>query len=234
MELTQYFHETRVLNETGRMHESASPDWWLSSGGLFIQQNGIGKTIQGALPQGSIWQMRYAGRDDTDHGLHPQNVFRLVSRSCTQDCTQQMRFRINNYRASPIVRRNASNGVFFLARYQDPHNLYYVGLRVDGYAVIKKKSSGVHETLAKEKVFPGDYDRENKPCVLPLHTWLGMRCEVRNRDGGVDILLLLEEKARKWRIIAQAHDDKPFSEGHGGIKSEFMDAEFENYNVQVR
>jgi hypothetical protein len=229
------FQETRVLNEAGKMEESASPDWWLSSGGLFIQQGGLGKTIHGSLPAGSVWQEKYAHKPDTtDNGSHPQNIFRLLTRRTWGDCVQELKFRISAYRAAACEQRNASNGVLFMSRYQDQHNSYYAGIRVDGSVVIKKKINGIYHTLAQARIYPGAYDRERQPILLPVRSWIAMRCEVRNRDKGVDIILSTHERG-KWRVVAQAHDDDkqgpPFGEGFSGIRTDFMDAEFEHYRI---
>ncbi|HSU72546.1 MAG TPA: hypothetical protein VLJ21_01725 [Candidatus Binatia bacterium] len=235
MEFVEPFQETRVLNETGRMDESASPEWWLSSGGLFIEQGGTGKTIQGSLPAGSVWQQKYARHkpDETDNGYHPQNVFRLITRSRWLDSIQEVDFRMNAYRESASERRNATNGVHFINRYQDQHNLYYAGVRVDGKAVIKKKTNGIYETLARGTAFPGEY-RKNGLALIPLHAWMGLRCQVKNDEHGASIILSLRERGA-WRTVVQARDDGShglvFGEGHAGIRTDFMDVEFDNYRI---
>lgn len=231
MEFTDYFHETRVLNEAGKMEESASQEWWLSSGGLFIQNPGTGKTVQGALPEGSIWQQKYAQHHETDNGLHPQNIFRLVTRNRWANVLQELHYRVNAYRMSDSKHRNASNGIHFISRYQDQHNHYYAGFRVDGQAVIKKKMNGIYQTIGRAKVYQGEYDREKQPLLLPLHSWVGVRCETRTKESGVDIILSVHERGG-WRVVLKATDgDLPFKEGHAGIRTDFMDVEFDNYRI---
>jgi hypothetical protein len=171
------FNTDLLLEETGRMEESASPDWWVNSGAWFVQRCGVGSTWIGETPADSKWRGLYtlSNPQDTDRGAHPQNLFRLITRSEWGDSAQQVYFRILADNLSASANRDRSNGVLLFHRYRDAQNLYYAGARVDGSAVIKKKTGGVYATLAEAPLFPGSYDRTGAPDLIPHGVWIGLR-----------------------------------------------------------
>jgi len=234
------FDWTGRMVEVGRMGDSGSPYWWLSSGAYLHFRNGVGATIQGTLPSSDYWRRYYASTSptDTDNGYRPQNLFRLSTRSRWQNFRQQVYFRIrrNNLSASP--NRNASNGLLLMARYVDQDNLYYAGVRVDGAAVIKKKYRGRYYTLAYARMFTGPlYDRASNPSLLPKDIWLGLRAELTNNsDGTVRIVLYIDPGPGGWVHVFDVLDDgRQFggpaitTSGYGGVRTDFMDVELENY-----
>jgi hypothetical protein len=233
------FNVDGVLPEAGSMSESWSPYWWLSSGGLFYLRDGAGSTIQGSLPKNDYWRKFYATTNprDTDDGYHPQNVFRLVTRSSWQNCRQQLYFRIRNDNLSVSAYRNPSNGLLLMHRYQDSDNLYYVGVRVDGAAVIKKKYRGTYYTLGYLRVFPGSaYDRDSNPSLLPKNIWLGVRSEVTNNpDGTVRIVVWVDVGPGGWVLALDVLDNglaygpAITAPGYLGVRTDFMDVALENY-----
>ena len=77
------FNTDGVLEETATPETSTSAYWWLNSGGRLLIQNGVGMTIQGDLPELDKWHKLYLAASplDTDNGFHPQNLFRLITRS---------------------------------------------------------------------------------------------------------------------------------------------------------
>jgi len=237
------FNQEGVLEEVGGMEGSENPYWWVSSGGRLILTGGLGKTIQGDLPLESDWRRRYAeyNSDSTDFGVHPQNIFRLVGRSKWANARQGVYFRIVQNNLSKSSRRDRSNGVLLLNRYRDSDNLYYAGLRVDGAAVIKKKLAGKYFTMNYEKVVSGTYDRGGNPSLLPTGRWIGIKVEAVNetRDT-VSIRLLVDwNRNGNWELVASAKDDgkkyggKAFVPGgYGGIRTDFMDVEFEDYKIE--
>lgn len=227
-----------TLIEAGNMRDSASPYWWLSSGAYLYVRNGVGATIQGSLPQNDYWRRYYARSNptDTDNGYHPQNLFRLESRSRWQNFRQQAYFRIRRDNLSGSPNRNASNGLLLMSRYQNENNLYYAGIRVDGAAVIKKKYGGKYYTLAYARVFPGTYDRTSRPNLLPKDLWVGLRSELTNNpDGTVRIVLYVDPGPGGWVLVFDVLDNglafgpAITSAGYGGIRTDFMDVELENY-----
>src|SRR3990172_10201649 len=151
------FDSPGTLVEAGRMSDSVSPYWWLSSGAYLHVGSGVGSTIQGTLPSNDYWRRYYAqtSATDTDNGYRPQNLFRLVTRSRWQNFRQQIYFRIRRDNLSASPNRNASNGLLLMSRYLDQNNLYYAGIRVDGAAVIKKKYLGKYYTMAYARMFTG-------------------------------------------------------------------------------
>jgi hypothetical protein len=230
------FDVTGSLDEAPSMGQSWSPYFWVSSGGRFYL-DGAGATVHGALPAYDYWRLAYAASNpvDTDNGYHPQNIFRLVTRSRWGSFRQQVYFRINADRLSTSPNRNASNGVLLFNRYQDQDNLYYTGIRVDGYAVIKKKKGGSYYTLASSKVFPGTYDRASKPNLLPKNVWMGITSETINKpDGTVRIRFHVNPGNGVWTLVFDKIDGgvggAPFTQsGYAGMRTDFMDVEFENY-----
>ncbi len=239
---TYSFYVPGTLEEVGSMDQSSSPYWWLNSGAYLYLVDGVGKTAQGNLNMLNKWRLVYAASNpvDTDNGYHPQNIFRLVTRSQWQNFKQEAYFRIKADNLSASPNRNASNGVLLFNRYVDGNNLYYTGIRVDGYAIIKKKKNGAYYTIAYKKVFPGIYNHDISPNLLPKNTWIGFQSFVQtNADGSVTIRLAMDNgKTGVWTPLVEAHDDnKSFggsaitSTGYGGIRTDFMDVEFDDYKV---
>lgn len=238
-----FHYEFRIdgtVNESGDISSSASPYWWVNSGGKMLLAGGIGKTVQGNLELGSYWQRIYAAANplDTDNGLHPQNIFRLVSRNQWQNAQQEIHFKINRYNVSASPNRDGYNGVLLFNRYVDSQNLYYTGVRVDGTAIIKKKKNGTYYTLASRKILNGTYNRTNSPNLLPINKWMAIRSRVSNNaDGSVNIGLYTDmENNGTWTLVAEARDDgRSFGgaaitqPGAGGLRSDFMDLEFDNF-----
>ncbi|MEX0919353.1 MAG: hypothetical protein WDZ64_01220 [Parcubacteria group bacterium] len=242
---TLYYYDFRVpsvLHETGSIEESRSPYWWLNSGAYLYIDEGVGRTVQGRLPRFSIWRLDYARSNpvDTENGFLPQNIFRLLTRGEWQDFNQEAYFKVvrENFTDSP--NRNVSNGLMLMFRYQDSDNLYYIGLRKDGYAVVKKKLNGHYETLALERVMVGREDDSTLGLdSIPKNTWIGIRGEiVNNPDGSVTLRAFTDfGRLGMWRLVLETVDDgqefgKPILEsGHAGIRTDFMDVEFSEYKI---
>lgn len=237
------FSEDSTLEEVGVINESANQRWWVNSGAFLFVNNGVGSTIHGELPRRSRWQTDYKkyNASETDGGYHPQNIFRLVTRSTWKNLQQECYYRMDRYILSKAKERSESNGLLLFNRYQDGDNLYYTGIRVDGFSVIKKKIKGQYFTMAYERVFPGKYDRKKKSNLLPLHQWIGLRSEVKDEvDGTVNIKLFLDRnRSGDWKLVAEATDNgksfggKVIAEaGHAGIRTDFMDVEFDDYRIE--
>lgn len=233
------FNAAGTLVEAGSAIESTSRYWWLNSGGYLNIKNGRGHTVQGSLPAGDPWRILYAQTNpvDTDNGLHPQNIFRLVTQSKWQTAAQEAFFVINKDNLSSSANRYESNGILLFNRYQDSQNLYYTGIRVDGAAVIKKKQNGKYTTLAYiPSVYPGIYNRTTNPNLLPKNKWIGLRSEVKNNpEGSVKITLYVDKGwTGRWQKVAEVTDGwangTPITNaGFGGIRTDFMDVMFDNY-----
>jgi hypothetical protein len=225
------------LEETGSMAQSPNQDWWLSSGGYFYVQNGIGRTVIGNLKPNVKWRKAYASSNptDTDNGFRPQNIFRLVTKSQWNNFTQEAKVKMTAYDADQSPNRNASNGILFFNRYKDQNNVYYTGIRVDGTSVIKKKANGVYTTLDQDKVFDGSYDRLGQPNLIPLSKWMGLRSMVSdNSDGSVSIKVYLDKNNDgHWQLVSSATDrNNPITgQGYAGIRSDFADMRFKDFRL---
>ncbi len=229
--------------DASRMDRSLSAFWWVNSGGCLILQGGRAMTLQNALPEGDPLRKKYLGYNPgaTDDGAHPQNIFRLVTRSAWGNSRQEAWFRVRRYHLSADPHRSESNGILLMARYRDVDDLYYAGLRVDGYAVIKKKVKGNYTQLDYRSVFRNSapWDRGKNPNLLPLDRWLGLRLEVRDAsDGSVRLRLYLDREGKgQWELVAEAQDrggngEPPLrGEAYAGIRTDFMDVEFDNYRI---
>ena len=238
------FNTSGVLYEAGSPDESWSSYWWLNSGGKLIIKDYVGQTIQGDLSVFDIWRLRYAFANslDTDGGAHPQNIFRLVTRSEAGDQRLQALFKIERDNWSNSPNRNASNGLLLMSKYIDGDTLYYAGLRVDGTAVIKKKYNGIYYTLAQEEVFSGEYSRDKNVNLIPRRQWIGLRSEsVTDTNGNVIIRLFMKPYGEtQWTQILEAVDDGTYGNtppitaiGHGGIRTDFMDVTFESFRMEA-
>lgn len=237
---TYHFSVEGVLYESGNMGESSSPYFWINSGGKLILQSGRGMTIQNELPVNDYWRKLYASSNplDTDNGYHPQNIFRLITKSKWQNFNQSVYFQIKQDQLSPSPNRAEHNGLLLMSRYNgDGNTLYYAGLRVDGYAIIKKKLNGKYTTLAYTKIFPGTYNRLTNPNLLTKNKWIGLKSEVKNNaNGSVTIKLYYDQNwNNNWVLIAEATDNNnPIkTEGYAGIRTDFMDVVFDKYDLRT-
>jgi len=233
-----------VLNETGKPEENSSKNWWLNSGGIVKYKNNILSTNQGSIDSNSKWFKAYSRSNptDTDGGLHPQNLFRLVSKNNLQNVEQSVSFKVNDTIMSKSPNRNASNGILFFNRYNDGDNLYYTGIRVDGTAIIKKKKNGIYFTLAQKNVFADSYNVNSNPNLLPENKWIGIKSEVKNLNfKDVSLKVLIDKNSDgNWELVAEATDTGDKYDGSSfvnaarfGIRSDFMDLEFMNYKVKT-
>ncbi len=233
------------FNQTSSVEESAytSPYWFVNSGGYLKMDGSRGGTVQGDLPLTDYWKKLYELNNpvDTDLGLHPQNIFRLLTRNTWENIRQEAYFVIKKTNLSLSPNRNQSNGLLLFNRYKDSQNLYYTGVRVDGSAIIKKKKNGIYYTMAEVKgVFPGTYNHETSPNLLTQNKWIGLRSEIVDENGIVKIKLFLDKGwSGDWQLVAEAEDDgKTFGgsailgSGLGGIRTDFMDVQFENYRLR--
>jgi hypothetical protein len=238
------FNVPGVLEEASTMDESSSPYFWLNSGGRLMLKDGFGETLQGDLPLLSRWRIAYniSNAADTDGGAHPQNLFRLITRSRWQNERAEAYFLITKDNLSASQNRNESNGLLLFSRYLDSNDLYYAGVRVDGFAVVKKKIGGVYYTLGLAQVFKGAaYARATNASLLPKNTWIGLRVEtLNNPDGSASIRLFMDkDRSGTWQLVLENIDDgKRYggkaitADGYAGIRTDFMDVQFQNYTLQ--
>ena len=242
-EFYEDFSEDYVLEEVGNMNESLSDNWWVNSGAFLYSKNGIGRTSFGKLKENSKWQKKFSNSSnrerviETENGFRPQNIFRLVTRKKWKNFTQEAYFRIHKYNLSKSEHRKESNGILLFNRYKDGNNLYYAGLRVDGYAIIKKKINGKYITLVKNRIFEGEFSRDRNPNLLPLNKWIGVKTEVKTiENDNVSIKLFLDlNRNGNWKqvleVVDRKEDNNFLEEGFCGIRTDFMDVEFDDYKI---
>ncbi|MFZ2886238.1 MAG: hypothetical protein WA021_00280 [Minisyncoccia bacterium] len=237
------FNSPGTLYETGSESESSSPYFWLNSGGKLLIQNGIGKTVQGSLTTLDPWRVMYSSMNplDTGSGYNPQNTLRLVTRSDWQNVEETLQFNIKKTNLTNTPNRDGYSGIFLMGRYGNSDNLYYAGIRHDGAAVIKKKINGTYYTLVQKQVFgaEGDYNKTTNPNLIPNNKWMGLRARFTNQsDGSVKIQLLLDKNnSGTWTTVLTATDKStggtPLKNaGALGIRTDFMDVEFDNFRAE--
>ncbi len=90
--------------------------------------------------------------------------------------------------------------------------------------------------MASTKIFPGTYNRSSQPSLLPKNVWMGLTTEVlNNSDGSVRIRLHVDTGNGVWWLIFDTVDDgryggAPFTAaGYGGLRSDFMDVDFDHF-----
>jgi hypothetical protein len=232
-----------TLEESTSPDQSASPYWWLDSGAKLIIEDGVGKTIEGDLPKDDAWRTSYADANptDTDDGYHPQNIFRLVTRSDWNNVSVSVPFYIVADHFSSSDQRYESNGLLIMTRYQDSgQTLYYSGVRVDGTAVIKKKFHGEYFTMAQKQIYPGTYNKDKSPDLLPHDTWITLKSDTTTDQDGTVTVQLYRLDNGTWTSLLQAKDDgktwgdtPPIVESGGvGIRTDFMDVTFGTFSAQ--
>ncbi len=223
------------------MNASTDPTWFLNSGAYLFIGSSTWRTVFGELSSNDPWRTEYVFENpvDTDNGFHPQNIFRLVSIGTWQNVEQTLYFRIAKTNLSASPNRNESNGVLLFSNYADADNLYYAGIRVDGTAIIKKKINGNYYDLDQETIYPGVYDVNSSPNLMPQNVWIGLRTVTKTLPGGsVSIDVYIDKNGSgSWTQAAHGIDDgsdggPALSGGHAGIRTDFMDVEFRQYSEQ--
>jgi hypothetical protein len=248
------FDRQGIIKEAHSISGSLDQHWWLSSGGYLYLNNGTASTIQGTLPQNDTFRINYSlskGSKDTDNGYRPQNIFRLVNRNTwAGNYTAEVYFKYSKYNNNTIgiaaaidKKLGADNGVSLMVNNQNGNNLYYVGLRADGFAGIKKKMDSDYSVLQNPvKVFPGVYKHYDN--LIPQDKWIGLRAVVEQRHdapSGKDqiyIAMYIDEKGdgSSWKYVTSYVDQNSstspiFKQGHTGIRTDFMDTQFKNFKV---
>ncbi len=240
------FSDSFTLEEAGDMEDSTDDIFWVNSGAFLISESGVGRTLFGELSKGDKWQVKYqdarvATAKETDGGYHPQNIFRLVTKSKWKNLEQEAFYNIRKYNLSNSFYRKASNAILLFNRYQDGYNLYYVGLRVDGNIIVKKKYKKKYYTMASEKVLDGVYNQKSTPNLIPINKWIGIKSEVKTIEGSqveIKVSIKMDRDEEDWTEVLTVIDDGEsfggdaiLEEGYAGIRTDFMDVEFDDYFV---
>lgn len=232
------FNTNGTLSEAAAPSNSTSPYWWLRSGGKLLITGGLGESIQGALSSSNPLYETYASAfpQASDGGAHPQNMFRLLWKTPTQNSSEQVYLQRVTDNLGTALNRHPYDGESLIARYQDEQTYYYAGVRDDGALVIKKKVGGVFTTLAAKPFFSGTYSATTSPDLIPRGTWLGLKFSVVNSSGGAPVLSLYTDVGRSgtWRLSLSASDatGTPIpGAGLSGIDSTFADINMDNYQL---
>lgn len=237
------FNVPGTLLASTASEKSTSPYLWLRSGAKLNIQNGIGETIQGALLKNDPERIEYARVNplDTANGYYPQNTFRLLTRSGWKNTESTIHFKIVKTNLTATPNRDDYSGIFIEGRYSDQYNLYYLGVRQDGLAVIKKKINGVYYTLAYTQVFGSykDYEKNGDANLLPEGKWMAIRSHIETRaDGSVQLELYLDKNnSGTWTKVVTAVDrgehGSPLTKGTlMGLRTDYMDMQFDNWEIR--
>ena len=243
---SESFSTSFELEEAINMDASTNDNFWVNSGAFLIVENDIGRTLFGELLKDSKWQKKYqAAREatakETDGGYNPQNIFRLVTKSKWKNAEQKVFYNVRKYNLSDSFYRKASNGILLFNRYQDGDNLYYVGLRVDGSVIVKKKYKKKYYTMASEKILDGVYNQDTNPNLIPTNQWIGVKNKIKTVNSNqveIKVFINMNKEKEDWKEVLTVVDDgKAFggdailTEGYAGIRTDFMDVEFDDYFV---
>ncbi|MEA2715577.1 MAG: hypothetical protein QOG91_605 [Candidatus Parcubacteria bacterium] len=220
---------------------SANAYWWVISGGGLFQTGGVGTTFQGMAPATNYWRIYYATQSPvlTDTGTHPQNIFAMLLRQSYLDISEDIYVRKNADNLANAVNKQAYNGVSLYLRYTNYANFYYVGIRCDGNAIIKKRVNGIYQTMASKKVLPGTYDLTTSPDLIPTGVWIGLRAAVATQSSGIPKVSLSLDIGRTglWTLAIETLDDpvkygpKVASAGMVGIRTDLMDMSFDDFSL---
>jgi hypothetical protein len=237
------FDRRGLIQEAHSISESSDPNWWVGSGAYVYLGNGTATTIQGTLAKDDPFRLSFSSSKsstDTDSGFRPQNIFRMVNRNIWHgDYTEELYFKYLRYNNMTATGKNleATNGISLMINYQDQDNLYYVGLRADGFSQIKKKIGGEYsENENPVQIFPGVYKAYDN--LIPQDRWIGLRALVEHKQDkfGNDMIYLsmyVDKKGNgSWEYVTSFLDQyRIFKQGHTGIRTDFMDVQFKNYQV---
>lgn len=230
------FSSSGTLVEATTADKSSSPYWWLVSGGQLTLSGGTGKTIQGDLPLNNYLRTRYATNASvaSDKGAHPQNLFRLLTKSQWLNNSEQIYFKVNKDNLSNPVNRLSFNGLSLINRHKDDNTYYVTTIRMDGKITIKKKQNGSWTTLSQNQFLSGTYSQTN-PNLIPHSQLIGLKSEtITNSDNSVTIKAYADKQGNgSWQLVTQATDktNPILIKGIAGISGDFMDLEIDNFQI---
>lgn len=223
------FNAPGTVFEASNPSASWSPYLWLASGAKLAIQGGAGASLQGDLPAGDPWRVRYADTlaVSSDGGAHPQNVFRLFAKYPVKDASLTTYVNRERDNLSNVENRRGYDGESLIARYQGANEYYLATVRDDGLVSIKRVRDGTYTTLATARVFPGVYDAQSNPDLIPLGKWIGMRFETYDTATSTVLSLYTDvNDTGVWTLSARgidASDARIDSGGLMGVTSDYAD-----------
>ncbi len=175
----------------------------------------------------------------------PQNIFRLVTKSTWNNFEQSVKFNIAKVNLTNTPNRDGYSGILLMSRYVgDGQTLYYAGIRMDGTSVIKKKYKGTYYTIASGPVFSSatPFNRTTNPNLIPTAKWMGLKSQtVTGTDGNVTVKLFIDRANNgTWEQLLSVVDKAGTNGGtpitgaaHAGIRTDYMDVLFDDYNLKA-
>jgi hypothetical protein len=106
-------------------------------------------------------------------------------------------------------------------------------VRVDGGAVIKKKRGGTYVTLAYSQIYPGSYNRNRSPNLIPTNQPIQLASDtLTNADGSVTVRLSVDGNPVLEAVDRGRSNGPALREaGYVGIRTDFMDVAFQGYTA---
>lgn len=106
----------------------------------------------------------------------------------------------------------------------------------------KKKLRGTYSTLKSNKVYSGHYNIDFSPNLIPTNRRIGIKTKIStNVKGKIDITMYLDDPqlGEGWTQVLQVEDSEADSElilkkGYAGIRSDFMDVIFDDYQASEK
>jgi len=233
----------KVYEEVWESSRNFDDRWWVNSWAFFFVKSWTWSTVQWELEQWSKWQVSYSKYNwwlETDMWYHPQNIFRLILNEKFRSFIQSAYFKIDKYILSDDPHRWDPNWLLLFNRYVDSDNLYYTWIRVDWAVVIKKKYKWVYYTLAYNKILEWTYNRTTNPNLIPINKWIWIKSEVKNLSDTIVSIKLYIDKNNDWNwqlslsvldSLKSSWQDVINESWYAWIRTDFMDVEIDNYNI---
>jgi hypothetical protein len=208
------------LDEATSVSLSQSPYWWVKEGSSMSVSGGVGNNLSG------------------------QNMFAVFERTPELNTDQSVSVKINKLNLANVSNRNPWNNVSLYSRWIDDNNYYYMGIRQDGAAAIKKKVNGAYYTLATKQVFSGTYNSSSSLSkdynLIPMNTWMKIRgVTYTDSSGNVRLKMYIDKNSSgSWELLFDVTDSgatdtgaKIMNSGLNGLREDYMDISMDNYSL---
>jgi len=219
-----YDNFTDIIEETSKAENSGHGWLHTTSGAFFNVSKGFLRTA-GQLSPGHPWQVKYADNIDTEGGVWPSNIARILTRQATfQDVTFSARFKITRLSLSESPNRTPDKGISLFTHYQTENDLYVAGVRHDGQAFIKRKLGSVYTTLGIIPWYAGTWNKTTHPSLLPQNTEFSLKVQIKSLNGVSSITLWITDPGTMtYRQALTVSDNSPSLAvpGRLGIRGDF-------------
>jgi len=186
--------------------DGSETDLELTSGGAFIIENGVAKTLQGSTKLDDPWY--FANKDDEDLVKRemPQIVFRAVTPEISEawaNYNMEMVITPTKHVTSDSPEVDGTDGIDLFLNYHDQYNLYVAYLTKDGRMMIKRKSvpegktedDAIYSLMAEKQVFDNARTyKTNDNFITPFAgATFDFNASVQNlENGSVEIILQVD------------------------------------------